>query len=342
MDRQAHLVDDSIGITSLAIVGSVFGVSVVLFMLRIYVRVIPKYELNGSDYFASCALVAEAITFSFFAAAVALGLGRHSVFVSPEDSTSILRCLFAIAVAGLWASALARMSIAYLLLTLSTCRTGARVIIWSMIILQVGALIATEIMTLLQCQPIRAIWEHVPDAQCVSIKTMQAGGYLYTVGTAGDLVFAIMPIVLIWNLNRTILERCLVSFLLASGIFATAAAVTRLFYMKTFDYTSSDIFREIMPTFFWCRIEEVALIAASSLPFLKASTEHQLRRLGVPGFPGFRNTQRSLQTFHSQSPSSESRRCELIDREERACELSENSWDAEARGSSSSGTTKSQ
>ncbi|KAL6405806.1 hypothetical protein AUP68_10945 [Ilyonectria robusta] len=41
MDRQAHLVDDSIGITSLAIVGSVFAVSVILFTLRIYVRVIP-------------------------------------------------------------------------------------------------------------------------------------------------------------------------------------------------------------------------------------------------------------------------------------------------------------
>ncbi|KAH6953925.1 hypothetical protein BKA56DRAFT_681699 [Ilyonectria sp. MPI-CAGE-AT-0026] len=339
MDRQAHLVDDSIGITSLAIVGSVFAVSVILFTLRIYVRVIP---IISSMVPTILPRVAEAITFSFFAAAVAFGLGRHSVFVSPENSTSILRCLYAIAIAGLWASALARISIAYLLLTLSTCRTGARVIIWSMTVLQVGALIVTEVLTLLQCRPIRAIWEHVPDAQCQSIKVMQVGGYLYTVGIAGDLVFAIMPIVLIWNLNRCTLERCLVSFLLASGLFATAAAVTRLFYMWTFDYTSSDIFREIMPTFFWCRIEEVALIAASSLPFLKASTEHQLRRLGVLGFPGFRNAQRSLQSYHSQSPSSESRRCEFIEREERVHKSSENDWDAEAGGSSSGGTTKSQ
>ncbi|KAH6952548.1 hypothetical protein BKA56DRAFT_504930 [Ilyonectria sp. MPI-CAGE-AT-0026] len=180
MDRQAPLVDDSIGITSLAIVGSIFAVSVILYILRIYVRVIPRYQLNGSDYCASFALVAEAITFSFFAAAVASGLGRHSVFVSPEDGASILRCLFAIAVAGLWASALARISIAYLLLTLSTCRSGARVVLWSMTVLQVGALIVTEAITLLQCRPIQAIWEDVPDAQCLSTKTIQVGGYLYT------------------------------------------------------------------------------------------------------------------------------------------------------------------
>ncbi|CRK23755.1 hypothetical protein BN1723_000904 [Verticillium longisporum] len=337
MDRQAHLVDDSIGLPSLAIVGSIFGVSVILYMLRIYIRVIPRYQLNGSDYCASCALVAEAITFSFFAAAVAFGLGRHSVFVSPEDGASILRCLFAIAVAGLWASALARISIACLLLTLSTCNSGARIILWSMIVLQVGALIVTETITLLQCRPIQAIWEDVPDAQCLSIKTLQVGGYLYTgVGIAGDLVFAIMPIALIWNLNRSILERCLVSFLLASGLFASAAAVTRLFYVKTFDYNSSDIFRDIMPTFFWCRIEEVALIAASSLPFLKASTEHQLRKLG---FPGFRNTHTTLQPYYSQSPSSKSRRCKFIVREERVCESGETDWDVEAGGTTSGGMT---
>ncbi|KAH6981630.1 hypothetical protein BKA56DRAFT_672437 [Ilyonectria sp. MPI-CAGE-AT-0026] len=337
MDRQAHLVNDSIGIRALAIVGSIFAVSVFLYILRIYVRVMPRYQLDGSDYCASFALLAEAITFSFFAAAVAFGLGRHSVFVSPEDGASILRCLFAIAVAGLWASALARISVVYLLLTLSTCRGGARVILWSMCVLQVGALVVMETLTLLQCRPIHATWEHVPDAHCLSIKTMQAGGYLYTgVGILGDLVFAIMPIALIWNLNRSKLERCLVSFLLASGLFATAAAVTRLFYIKTFDFTSSDIFRDIMPTFFWCRIEEVALIAASSLPFLKASTENQLRKLG---FAGFRNIQMPLQSYHSQSPSSDSRRCEFIVREEMVCESSKSDREVEAGGSTSSSTT---
>jgi len=161
------------------------------------------------------------------------------------------------------------------------------------------------------------------------------------VGIAGDLVLAIMPIFLIWNLNRCILERCLVSFLLASGLFATATAVTRLFYQKTFDYYSDDIFREIMPTFFWCRIEEVALIAACSLPFLKTSIERQLSRMGVPGFQAFRNIQRALPSYHSQAPPSESPRCEFIGRNERVCESNENALDAEAGGSSSGGTTKS-
>ncbi|KAL6409174.1 hypothetical protein AUP68_05545 [Ilyonectria robusta] len=62
MDQQAHLVNDSIGIRALAIVGSIFAVSVILYMLRIYVRVIPRYQLDGSDYCASFALVSSTPT----------------------------------------------------------------------------------------------------------------------------------------------------------------------------------------------------------------------------------------------------------------------------------------
>ncbi|KAH7137052.1 hypothetical protein B0J13DRAFT_506928 [Dactylonectria estremocensis] len=348
MDQEAPLVDDSIGLTSLAIVGSIFAISIVLYMLRIYVRVIPRYKLNGSDYCASCALVAEAITFSFFASATASGLGCHSFFISPEDGALILRCLFAIAVVGLWASTLARISIAYLLLSLSTCCRSARVVLWSMIALQIGALIVTEAITLLQCRPIQAIWKDIPEAQCLSIKTLQVGGYLYTevltgvkikgVSIAGDLVFAIMPITLIWNLNRSVLERCLISFLLASGLFATAAAATRLFYIRTLNYNSSDVFREIMPTFFWCRIEEVTLIAASSLPFLKIATEDILCKLG---FPGFRYIERALQAYHSRSPSGKDCGSKFPVRNQSICELIDNNCDLEAGRTTSCATARS-
>lgn len=155
------------------------------------------------------------------------------------------------------------------------------------------------------------------------------------VGIAGDLVFAIMPIALIWNLNRSVLERFLVSFLLASGLFATAAAATRLYYVQTLNYSSSDVFREIMPTFFWCRIEEATLIAASSLPLLKASTEDILGKLG---FPRFRYIERALQASHSQSPSGKNCRGKLFLRNQSVCELVDRDCDLEVGRTTSCGT----
>jgi hypothetical protein len=100
----------------------------------------------------------------------------------------------------------------------------------------------------------------------------------------GDLIFALMPMFLIWRLSRSVVERCLISLLMTLGLFATGAGVLKIIYSKTFDKTSPDFFREMMPVFLWCRMEEVILIVASSAPLLKAPIGHVLQRLGLPAF----------------------------------------------------------
>jgi hypothetical protein len=112
----------------------------------------------------------------------------------------------------------------------------------------------------------------------------------------GDLIFAIMPMFIIWKLGRSTLERCLISFLMTMGLFATGAGVLKIIYSKTYDRSSPDVFRAMMPVFLWCRMEEVLLIVASSAPLLKAPVEQALHRLGLPKF---QNKSRELNSFHS-------------------------------------------
>ena len=100
----------------------------------------------------------------------------------------------------------------------------------------------------------------------------------------GDLIFALMPMFLIWRLSRSVVERCLISLLMALGLFATAAGVLKIIHARTYDMTSPDGFREMMPIFLWCRMEEVILIVACSAPLLKAPVGQVLKRLGVPIF----------------------------------------------------------
>ena len=111
----------------------------------------------------------------------------------------------------------------------------------------------------------------------------------------GDLCFAIMPMFLIWRLSRSIIERCLISFLMAMGLFATGAGVMKIIYAYTYDRTSHDALRDMMPAFLWCRIEEVVLIVACSAPLLKAPVGSMLGRMG---FPRFREQTRDLNSFH--------------------------------------------
>jgi hypothetical protein len=101
---------------------------------------------------------------------------------------------------------------------------------------------------------------------------------------------------LIWRLTRSAVERCLVSFLMALSLFATGAGVLKIIYSKTFDRTSPDVFRAMMPVFLWCRMEEVLLVVASSAPLLKSPIIYALHRLGLPKF---QQKTMVLNSFHS-------------------------------------------
>ncbi|RYP44821.1 hypothetical protein DL768_008753 [Monosporascus sp. mg162] len=138
---------------------------------------------------------------------------------------------------------------------------------------------------LAQCRPIRAFWEVVPDAQCFHPSVMWTAGYIFIgIGMVGDMMFTVMPMFFIWKLQRSLVERCLISFLMAMCLFATAAGIPKIIYSEKFDRTSPDVFREMMPVFLWCRLEEVILVVASSAPLLKASIEGVLVKLGMPKF----------------------------------------------------------
>ncbi|KAH8658552.1 hypothetical protein BGZ61DRAFT_567588 [Ilyonectria robusta] len=183
MGRQPPLVDDSIGPQNLAIITPIFSLGILLFVLRIYTRVTPIYKLNASDYTNAVAVVAQVLTYSFFAAAVGNGFGRHNHFLTPESTVKISKLLFGVVFVGLWASTFARVSMACLLLQFHDLRSIMwKVALWFTIGLQVVTLFASEAFQLLECRPLRRMWEEVPDAQCVSPQDAWVVGYLF-VGT---------------------------------------------------------------------------------------------------------------------------------------------------------------
>lgn len=114
-----------------------------------------------------------------------------------------------------------------------------------------------------------------------------------------------MPMFFIWKLSRSTVERCLITVLMALGLVATIAVIMRLIEMHTLDYASPERFRNLMPVYFWLRMEEVILIIASSAPMLKSPIEHVLHRFGLPVF---QPRIRELTSFHSTNPTSDTTR----------------------------------
>jgi len=112
-----------------------------------------------------------------------------------------------------------------------------------------------------------------------------------------DLLFAIMPMFIIWRLSRSVVERSLVSFLLASGLFASAIDGIKIYLLAIYDVKSPDALRDSVPEYLWCRMEEIVVIIAACAPLLKTPIERLLHRLGVPTF---RHIQRDLNVIQSE------------------------------------------
>jgi hypothetical protein len=106
-----------------------------------------------------------------------------------------------------------------------------------------------------------------------------------------------MPVFVIWKLNRSCVEKCLISFLMMMGLVAVVTEVMKLIFVKTFRYSTPDVMRTIVPLFFWSRLEESSLLLSACAPLLKAPIEGALHRLGLPAF---HNVDRELDTFNSQ------------------------------------------
>ena len=51
-------------------------------------------------------------------------------------------------------------------------------------------------------------------------------------GIVSDLVFAIMPMFFIWQMNRPVIERMLITVLMALGIVAAMAGALKIVYMS--------------------------------------------------------------------------------------------------------------
>ncbi|KAF1969993.1 hypothetical protein BU23DRAFT_571055 [Bimuria novae-zelandiae CBS 107.79] len=153
-----------------------------------------------------------------------------------------------------------------------------------------------------KCRPVRAAWEKVVEKQCVGEEVKFSFTIpVICVSLMGDLAVAIMPVFVIRKLNRSCVEKCLISFLMMMGLVAVATEVVKLIYANTFRYSSPDVMRTIVSLFFWSRLEESSLLLSACAPLLKAPIEGALHQLGLPAF---HNIDRELDTFDSQRKSS--------------------------------------
>lgn len=168
-----------------------------------------------------------------------------------------------------------KISIALTLLRLSVQRIYNR-ILWTAIVFIVLLTVACAGTLVFQCLPVQAAWEAnlrpppfgTGSAKCYSMDTFRNLGLMNSsFNIVTDVLFAALPIPLIWQLQLNTRTKVSLIVILSLGWFACAAgiikAVKQWYVLTEQDWTVSDSFNV------WNYIEMCTGIIAASLPTLK-------------------------------------------------------------------------
>ncbi|PKS05436.1 hypothetical protein jhhlp_008812 [Lomentospora prolificans] len=289
--------NENLGPALLGTVWSLWAIATVIYIVRLCARPSSKFDITSAEYTITASLISKTVSVAFMTAAISKGFGRHNAYISTEDQGTIRRYLVGVYMSGVPASCLARVSIACLLLRLTTNRVW-RGILKATIVLQVLVILVYEISQFTQCNSV--ITGISPtDHKCLPKSHVWGFTFMsFFSAMVSDFICATIPFFLLRHLSRSSVEKALIYILMASSVIATGMGIPKLYHVLTYEFGADDRLWNLLPEFFWCRMEEAVIIIAACAPLLKSPVERLLRRMGLPVF---KIPTRALKSIRSQS-----------------------------------------
>ncbi|PVI02353.1 hypothetical protein DM02DRAFT_308604 [Periconia macrospinosa] len=260
--------------------------ALIAYSLRVYVRVGMVKAFGTDDWLMGLALM-------FFIAydvssntGVHYGTGRHHADLSNDQILQARRCWYFCYLFYSSAMICSKFSIGTFLLRIAV-RKVHTYIIWGAMAISVVSGAAFFFVTLFQCNPISYFWtKHLPESEgtCINMTIVIALAYLYSAfSIISDFTFALLPALLVMNLQLARKTKIALIPLLTMGCIASSAVVARLPYMLNianpdFLWATSDIA-------IWSTVEQGLAITAGSLATIRPLFSIFLFKIGLTSYP---------------------------------------------------------
>ncbi|KUJ20502.1 uncharacterized protein LY89DRAFT_682224 [Mollisia scopiformis] len=236
---------------------------------RMWVRKIMIKSVGWDDYFICGAMLISLIAEALTIADVNYGAGRHEVYLTDAAKLSyglylnfISQPFFLVAVV------LVKVSVGLFLLRLTPSQFFHR-FIWCMIGFMAMYTTVSLITILTQCRPLTVIWDPSVKAICFTPLGLRACAYFNaTCGIFADLVFALLPIPMLWNVKINMRIKIALFAILSLGLFATAACVVKVVYLSSYGKYNDFLWDSVNITI-WTSCELNIAIFAASIATLK-------------------------------------------------------------------------
>ncbi|KAL3425733.1 integral membrane family protein [Phlyctema vagabunda] len=254
----------------LAICGTLVGLTIVTILLRLWVRIKIIRQLGWDDYFMVAAMAILFVEMMIFIPQVHYGAGRHVKYIVPASNvTKGLHLNFVTQPLCVIALCLAKVSIGLFLFRLTPSHRYS-VFILCLITLTVLSATGNLLTVFFQCRPLAFTWDAtVPGGKCIPPANLKFAAFFNSsVSVLTDLIFALLPIPMLWNVQLNWKVKSAVAGILSLGIFATAAAFVKIFYLTSYGKHGDFLFDSSDLTI-WTTVEICTAMMAASIPCLK-------------------------------------------------------------------------
>ncbi|CZR50150.1 related to integral membrane protein [Phialocephala subalpina] len=196
------------------------------------------------------------------------GAGRHIVYLDPVKATTGLKLNFATQPIYLWAITIVKVSIALFLQRIAPNKIYKRWL-WGIIVFLIAYTFACFLTIILQCTNLAVLWDPTTKATCWTPKTLRSLSYVNSsLNIATDLVFAALPIPMLWNVQIKGRVKASLICIMGLGVFACVASMIKMSYLPKYGKTGDFLWDSTYITI-WTVVECNTGIITSCLACLK-------------------------------------------------------------------------
>ncbi|MCJ1481776.1 hypothetical protein MMC06_001935 [Schaereria dolodes] len=230
------------GTAPLVLAWTLGSTATVIVALRFYVKRYLKHTVGWDDYMAIAALLISIVDNAAFTKMFYAGIGRHAICVGEAAVYDTIKWSTIAQIIETVALMLVKLSVCLLLLRVIE-KTSRRMtqFLYVLMVFIVALHIVPFFLYVLQCRPLRAVWDPLVQGKCYSLHLVYRAAYV-AIGLDAftDLVCSAIPIFVIYKLQMDIRTKIAICILMGLGVFTAACAIvkaTTLNGVFSVDYT---------------------------------------------------------------------------------------------------------
>ncbi|KAK3689145.1 hypothetical protein B0T22DRAFT_380612 [Podospora appendiculata] len=234
--------------------------------LRVYCKALKRRGLWWDDCMLIAAWIALLANTVVLIASIQLGLGMHMDDIHLENLATVgllgtLGGSFSI-LAAVWS----KTSFGLTLLRIAQKKT--RIVVWVIIVTMNLAMVMIVVTSWIQCNPFAKVWNRLLPGSCWDARiNVYYGLFAATYSGVMDIVLALLPWSIVWNLQMRRKEKIGVAVAMSMGVFAGCTAFIKCSKIPTI--LTSDFTYDGYILIMWGSAEVAITIMAASIPVLR-------------------------------------------------------------------------